>query len=72
MDVVDFLIVGDELSVDGTLLDIPDGTGSVDGAGADEVILLRVPIEGCQRGAKLVVLNNHMGTFFKSNLRRTV
>lgn len=50
MYVIDFLIVGDELGEDCCFFDVPDGAGGVDGAGANEVVELGVPVEGGQRG----------------------
>lgn len=55
-DVVDLLVVGDELGVDGLTLDVPDGAGGVDGGGADAFGLRLVPIEGGERPAELRVL----------------
>ena len=34
MNVIDFFIVGDELSKDGGFFNVPDGAGGIDGAGA--------------------------------------
>ncbi len=45
MNIVDFLIVGDELREDRGLFDVPDGAGGVDGAGTNEVGKFRVPVE---------------------------
>ena len=50
VDVVDFFVVGDQLREDGCLFDVPDGAGGVDGAGADQVVQLGVPVEGSQGG----------------------
>lgn len=55
-DVVDCFVVGDQLSGDLLLLNVPDGAGSVDGRGADDLLVHLVPVEGSQRSAELVVL----------------
>lgn len=56
MDVVDLLIMSDELCEDGFLFDVPDGAGGVDGAGADEVVELGVPVEGSEGSREVVIV----------------
>ena len=65
VDVVDLLVVGDELGEDGLLLDVPDGAGGIDGAGADEVGELGVPVEGGQGCREVVVLAYGIYTFLR-------
>ncbi|PON50518.1 hypothetical protein TorRG33x02_314440, partial [Trema orientale] len=55
-DVVDLLVVGDELGVDGLALNVPDGAGRVDAGGADALGLGLVPVEGGEGPAELAVL----------------
>lgn len=52
-DVVDLLVVGDELGLDNTPLNIPDGAGGVDAGGPKAPGLDVVPVEGGERGAEL-------------------
>ena len=54
-DVIDLLVVGDELGVDGLALDVPDGAGGVDGGGADAARVGVVPVEGGERAAVVAV-----------------
>ena len=71
MDIINFLIMGNKLGINRSLFNIPDGAGGIDGAGADKVDFLRVPVEGSQRGAKLVVLSWREITFLRSSFSLT-
>ena len=63
--------MGNKLGINRSLFNIPDGAGGIDGAGADKVDFLRVPVEGSQRGAKLVVLSWREITFLRSSFSLT-
>ena len=45
MNVIDFLVMGDELREDCAFLNVPDGAGSIDGGIANQVFEFGVPVE---------------------------